>query len=65
PKNCEELYNLCHAQARNVIEHIFGVVKECWAILVHPSHFNMQVQLQIPSGLGAVHNFILAHDPND
>jgi hypothetical protein len=27
PVNKEELFNLQHAQARNVIEHIFGVLK--------------------------------------
>ena len=26
-RNYKELYNLCHSQARNVVEHIFGVVK--------------------------------------
>ena len=27
PKNAQELFNLWHAQARNVIERIFGVLK--------------------------------------
>ena len=27
PANEEELFNLCHASAHNVIEHIFGVLK--------------------------------------
>jgi hypothetical protein len=28
PHNKEELFNLCHASACNVVEHIFGVLKK-------------------------------------
>lgn len=31
PQNREELYNLRHASARNVVERIFGVVKRRFA----------------------------------
>jgi hypothetical protein len=44
PRNKEELFNLRHAQARNVIEHIFGVIKKRWVILVLPSKFDMGLQ---------------------
>ncbi|KAF5367459.1 hypothetical protein D9758_003825 [Tetrapyrgos nigripes] len=43
----EELFNLRHAQLRNVIERIFGVVKRQWKIV-------WEVLL---------HNFVLFHDP--
>lgn len=63
PQNKEELFNLRHAQARNVIERIFGVIKKRWAILVLPSKFNMGLQARIPAALAALHNFILDKDP--
>lgn len=34
PKNSQELFNLHHAQACNVIEWIFGIVKCCFRLLV-------------------------------
>lgn len=65
PTNREELYNLRHAQARNVIECIFGIVKERWVILIHLSQFDMDVQARIPPALAAIHNFIREHDPDE
>ena len=53
------------AQVRNVVEHIFGVVKERWVILIHPSHFDMDVQVRIPPAPAAIHNFIHKHDPDE
>ena len=61
----EELFNLHHAQARNVIERIFGVLKKHWDILNCLAHYSMDVQAQIPPGLAAVHNFIGDHDDTD
>jgi hypothetical protein len=65
PENREELFNLGHASARNVIEHIFGVVKRRWQILTGPPEFPMSTQAQIPPALAALHNFILQLDPFD
>ena len=65
PANKEELFNLRHAQARNVIERIFGVLKRRFCILVIPPEYSVKVQAQIPSALCAIHNFIKIHDPND
>lgn len=65
PTTCEELFNLRHAQARNVIERIFGIIKKRWDILNHPPHFDMSVQARIPPACAALHNFILKHDPCD
>jgi hypothetical protein len=65
PVNKEELFNLRHAQARNVIERIFGVLKKRWDILNRPAQYSMAVQAQIPPGLAAVHNFIGDHDDTD
>jgi hypothetical protein len=65
PASHKELFNLCHAQGRNVIEHIFGVIKQCWEILNHPPQFGMSTQARIPPACAALHNFIMDHDPND
>lgn len=65
PVNKEELFNLRHAQARNVIERIFGVLKNRWDILNHPAQYNMNIQAKIPPGLAAVHNFIMDNDDTD
>lgn len=65
PRNKEELFNLRHASARNVVERIFGVVKKRWSILTRPSQFSMGIQAQIPPALAALHNFIHTHDSGD
>jgi hypothetical protein len=63
PQNKEELFNLRHSQAWNVIEQMFGVIKKRWVILVLPSKFDMGLQARIPAALAALHNFILDRDP--
>lgn len=65
PVNKEELYNLRHAQLRNIIERIFGVMKKRWDILNRAPEYAMPIQAQIPVGLAAVHNFILEYDETD
>jgi hypothetical protein len=67
PQNKEELFNLRHAQARNVVEQIFGVMKQRWEILIRPPEFieDDRVQYVVPAALAAVHNFIQKHDPSD
>jgi hypothetical protein len=65
PQNADELFNLHHASAHNVIEQIFGVLKWCFCILVHPPQFDMDIQAHLPPALTALHNFIHKHDPDD
>jgi hypothetical protein len=65
PQTKEELYNLQHASARNVIERIFGVTKNRFNILEQPPRYPMSVQVRIPPALCALHNFILRHDLDD
>jgi hypothetical protein len=55
PATKEELYNLRHASARNVIERIFGILKGRFAILNNTPQFK--------PALAAIHNFIQYHDP--
>jgi hypothetical protein len=64
PRNKEELFNLRHVSARNVIERIFGVLNGCFRILLLPAEFSLEVQARIPAALCAIHNFIRTHEPS-
>ncbi|KAF8156547.1 hypothetical protein B0H34DRAFT_658132, partial [Crassisporium funariophilum] len=65
PANQEELVNLHHTSARNIVEQIFGVMKKHFGILTRPPQFSMAIQAKAPPGLAATHNFIMDHDPGD
>lgn len=65
PATKQELYNLRHASARNVVERIFGIVKKRFRILLLAPEFDMDIQTHIPRVLCALHNFIRRHDPTD
>jgi hypothetical protein len=65
PASKEELFNLRHASARNVVERIFGVLKRRFRILILPPEYDMGIQARIPAALCALHNFIRRHDPSD
>jgi hypothetical protein len=65
PRNPQELFNLRHAQARNVIERIFGVLKRRFRILLLGPEYQYSVQAQIPAALCAIHNFIRIHNPGE
>jgi hypothetical protein len=65
PVTKEELFNLRHACARNAIERIFGVLKLRFFILTRPPKYSMCLQARIPPALGAIHNFIRIHDPDE
>ncbi|KAJ6495494.1 hypothetical protein C8R45DRAFT_824167 [Mycena sanguinolenta] len=55
PANREELFNLHHASARNILERIFGVFSRA-------PEYDMDIQARIPPALAVIHNFILRHD---
>jgi hypothetical protein len=65
PVNAEELFNLRHASARNVIKRLFGVVKRRFRILVIPPEYDMKTQARLPAALATLHNFICDHDPEE
>ena len=44
PAKCEELFNLRHAKAQNVIERSFGVIKRWFKILIIPPEYSRDVQ---------------------
>lgn len=65
PENREELFNLRHAKAQNVVERIFGIIKKRWDILTRPPRYDMDIQAHIPPALCALHNFIMKYNPTD
>jgi len=65
PSDYKELFNLRHSQARNVIEHIFGVVKQCFQIMGIGPEYCLETQTLLISAICVLHNFICIHDPND
>ncbi|XP_057419128.1 protein ALP1-like, partial [Lotus japonicus] len=58
PTNPRELYNKRHAQARNVIERTFGLLKMRWAILRSPSYYPVKTHNRIIIACCLLHNFV-------
>jgi len=52
------LYNLRHAQLRNAIERIFGIIKRRFQILSHIPEYPFDTQVQLVFALTGLHNFI-------
>lgn len=65
PQNKKELYNLQHAQKRNVVERAFGVFKERFQIIEVGCEYSISIQVRLFLALCALHNFILASDAGD
>ena len=57
PCTKEELFNLCHASACNVIAQIFGMLKWKFHILHITPKYSMSIQAHIPVALAALCNF--------
>ena len=61
----EELFNLQHTSACNVIRQIFGVLKcKFWILLITPK-YRLEIQAHIPTTLATVHNYICHHAPGE
>jgi hypothetical protein len=45
PSTARQLFNLCYATTRNVIERTFGLLKMIWAILRTSSYFDLENQV--------------------
>jgi hypothetical protein len=58
PANPQELFNLRHAQMRNVIERIFGTLKKRFQILSTQMEYRIEDQVKLVYALTALHNFI-------
>ncbi|KAF0747954.1 hypothetical protein AaE_007533 [Aphanomyces astaci] len=61
PQSKEELFNLWHAQLRNVVERIFGILKKRFSVLVCPVEYNYKFQVDLVLALCLLHNFIRRH----
>ena len=65
PCTKEELFNLHHASACNVIKRIFGVLKQKFRILHTVPEYSMSIQACIPVALAALHNFNWKYDESE
>ncbi|WJX82893.1 hypothetical protein P8452_65599 [Trifolium repens] len=65
PSNKQELFNMRHSLARNVIERTFGLLKMRWAILRSRSFYPIKVQIRIINACCLLHNFIRLEMPTD
>ena len=61
--SAQECYNLRHAQLRNVVERIIGVIKRRFRVLVIAPEYAMDIQARIPPALCCIHNIIRRWDP--
>ena len=61
----QELFNLRHASARNIIERMFGILKNRFTILKHNPDLAPDIQARLPPALVAVHNIIRDYDRDD
>jgi hypothetical protein len=63
--NGEELFNLRHSQARNIVEQIFGVMKRRWGLFSCAPEYPIDTQAMMIPAIGALHNFVRIHDASD
>jgi hypothetical protein len=65
PQNARELFNLRHAQLRNVIERQFGQLKRRFKVLRTPLEYDFDMQIDIVYACCILHNFMKQHDGED
>ncbi|KAL0355842.1 UNVERIFIED_CONTAM: hypothetical protein Sradi_4031100 [Sesamum radiatum] len=65
PQNAQELFNLRHAAARNIIERSSGLLKIRWGILRSPSYYSLDVQNHIVVACCLLHNYVRMEMPDD
>ncbi|CAL5407355.1 unnamed protein product [Camellia sinensis] len=67
PENSRELFNLCHASLRNVIERAFGVLKKRFPILGSGTepYYDVDTQTDIVLASCILHNYLMGIDPNE
>ena len=58
PATPQELFNLCHASARNIVEWIFGILKNRLGILQSNPNLDVDTQAKLAPALAAIHNII-------
>ncbi|XP_057773675.1 protein ALP1-like [Salvia miltiorrhiza] len=65
PQNKEELFNLRHSKARNVIERAFGIMKMRWGILRSTTFYPIKTQNRLIMATFLINNFIRTEMPID
>ena len=65
PANAKEVFNLRHASARNIIERMFGILKNWFAILRRNPDLTPDIQARLPAALAALHNVIHEYDQDN
>ena len=63
--NAKELFNLHHASACNIIERMFGILKNRFAILRRNPDLTPDIQACLPAALAALHNVICKYDQDE
>ena len=63
PLNAQELFNLRHSSARNVIERLFGVTKKRFPILNDMPSYDITTQIDLIMCCFMLHNFIRRYEP--
>ncbi|KNE93296.1 hypothetical protein PSTG_13336 [Puccinia striiformis f. sp. tritici PST-78] len=64
-KTYQELFDLRHNSACNVIEQIFGVIKSRFEVINTGCYYNISIQLKVIIVMAFIHNFIQVTDPTD
>ena len=65
PATPQELFNLRHASARNIVERIFGILKNRFGILRCNPNLDVDTQAKLAPALAAIHNVIREYDETD
>ena len=65
PATPEELFNLRHASACNIVEQIFGILKNRFGILRSNPNLDVDTQAKLAPALAAIHNVIREYDAAD
>jgi hypothetical protein len=65
PQTPQELFNLRHAQLRNLVERIIGVLKMHFQILKYASYHPLDSQADIVFFCCALHNFIRSYEGSE
>jgi hypothetical protein len=63
PQNHQELFNLRHSSARNVIQRIFGVIKSRFEVINSSCQYDIKTQVKIIIVMSFLHNFIRVTEP--
>lgn len=65
PMDEKELFNLRHSSLRNVVERVFGVLKQRFHILEKRPRYDRATQIQLVYALCALHNFVRLTNADD